>query len=59
MEEIAGISDSNDELPKERLAPLGATSPENESGYLLLNHNKKKLSYSTKLIFNIEKKKYI
>lgn len=51
MEEIAGISDSNDELPKERLAPLGATSPENESGYLLLNQNKKKLSYSTKLIF--------
>ena len=40
MEEIAGISDSNDELPKERLAPLGATSPENESGYLLLNQKK-------------------
>ena len=48
MEEIAGISDSNDELPKERLAPLGATSPENESGYLLLNQTR---SYSTKLIF--------
>ena len=48
MEEIASISDSNDELPKERLAPLGATSPENESGYLLLTQTD---SYSAKLIF--------
>jgi hypothetical protein len=32
MEEIATVSDSNDELPAERLAPVGATSPENEPG---------------------------
>jgi hypothetical protein len=34
MEEIATVSDSNDELPTERLAPVGATSPENEQGYV-------------------------
>jgi hypothetical protein len=33
MEETGITSDSNDELPKERMTPLGATSSENESGY--------------------------
>ena len=32
MEEIATVSDSNDEMPKERQAPVGATSSENEAG---------------------------
>ena len=32
MEESVITSDLNDELPKERMTPLGANSSENESG---------------------------